>query len=292
MSSTQKYIVQLLVVFAFCAPSIADVPTTRPTENLFGAFNLNMQRRPAADQVKLLSEVGYPSMMILWEPAKGVKQLIEFQETPQIKSGSMKLVAALVYERYDKPIDETLLAQLFDALHSTDTYLWLMLDGSRHHDELMIQELRKISDLAQSHRVTVVFYPHFGQYCPTTELSLPLIKAANRPNLFTSIHLCHELKAHNDARIPEIVKKASPYLAMASINGAYNDRSDEIQWSKSICPLDEGDFDVKPFLRALHENNYHGPILLHTYGLKDAPEIHYPRSLVMWKKLMKELGWE
>ncbi len=275
-------------------PARGDVPSTQPTRNLFGAFNMNMTGLPPAKQVDLLHRFGYQGLMFWWNPGAGLKQIKDFQEATPVKDGSVKLLAVLALHNFTKPMDTALLDSMFEKMAVTHTYYWLMLDGPRKQDEQFVAALQTICDHAQARGVEVVFYPHFGQYCDNVEDSLRLIKLANRPNLFTSVHLCHELKKQNQSRLDEVIQHAAPMLKLASVNGAFNDGAgNKIPgWSRVICPLDEGDFDAKLFLRPLRKFGYTGPILLHTAGVAAKPEDHYPRSMSAWKSLNEALDQE
>ncbi len=272
----------------------AAAPTTQPTRNLFGAFNLNMTERPPAKQVNLLHKNGYEGLMFWWNPGAGLKQIEQFQAAGPVQDGSVKLLAVLSLHNFTKAMDPNLLDSLFEKMAITHTYYWLMLDGPRNQDEQFVAALQKICEQAKARGVEVVFYPHFGQYCDTVEESLRLIKLADRTNLFTSVHLCHELKKQNQNRLGEIIQRAASMLKLASVNGAFNDGiGNKIPgWSRVICPLDEGDFDAKLFLRPLRKYGYTGPILLHTFGLAAKPEDHYPRSMAAWKSLNETLDME
>jgi hypothetical protein len=60
-------------------------------------------------------------------------------------------------------------------------------------------------------------------------------------------------------------------------------------WSDAIKPLGEGDYDPREFLRALKRHNFKGPIILHTFGLKNRPADHYRKSYDLYHKMRAEV---
>ncbi|MEZ5973423.1 MAG: hypothetical protein R3E96_00885 [Planctomycetota bacterium] len=59
-------------------------------------------------------------------------------------------------------------------------------------------------------------------------------------------------------------------------------------WDDAIRALDRNDFDLLPFLRALDQNGYQGPIILHTWGLA-WDRGHHARSISRYESLRKRL---
>lgn len=77
--------------------------------------------------------------------------------------------------------------------------------------------------------------------------------------------------------------RVAPYLALASVNGV--DTSVPFShegWATTILPLNEGDYDVRPYLASLVRHSYTGPILLHNFGFKSKPEEYLPASMKRW----------
>jgi len=79
-------------------------------------------------------------------------------------------------------------------------------------------------------------------------------------------------------------------VSLVSISGTddvINFNPKKGDWSDAIRPLDEGDKYVTPFLMLLKQHNYQGPILLHTFGIRDNPK-HLQRSLKHFRAIMAE----
>ena len=117
--------------------------------------------------------------------------------------------------------------------------------------------------------------------------ALDVLQQVGRPNVTLSLHLCHELKGGNQDRLREVIARTAPYIALASINGAFIERETLVHdWTLTICPLADGDFDVEhEYLRPLVDAGYAGPILLHTWGLQKEPEAHLLASQIRWRQM-------
>jgi sugar phosphate isomerase/epimerase len=100
-----------------------------------------------------------------------------------------------------------------------------------------------------------------------------------------SVHLCHELAAGNGGRIDEVITNVASYIKSVSISGATE--SEQIDtalplWYWAIKPLNMGTYDYTKYYKALYENDYEGPIAIHTWGIFKnfglAPKDHLPDS--------------
>ena len=138
--------------------------------------------------------------------------------------------------------------------------------------------------------VDVVIYPHNGTSIESVEEALPFIKQLDQPNLFLSLHLCHEISAGNGDRLVEVSKKAKPYLKYVSISGsnfkAGGPKNPKYR-TNVIQPLYEGDFPLEKFVEALKVINYSGEMFLHTWGIKESMFIHMPKSYKTWQNLLE-----
>ena len=57
-----------------------------------------------------------------------------------------------------------------------------------------------------------------------------------------------------------------------------------------IIPLDQGDYDVRPYLAALIRHGYTGPILLHNFGFKTLAEEYLPASMKRWREISSDVA--
>tara|TARA_B110000483_G_scaffold214738_1_gene264819 strand:+ start:4926 stop:5324 length:399 start_codon:yes stop_codon:yes gene_type:complete len=111
-------------------------------------------------------------------------------------------------------------------------------------------------DLAASHGLRVVLYPHVGFQTATMRKCLNFAREADRTNVGLSFNLCHFLK-QNDARdLALTLREAAPFLELVSINGADQGETKTMGWDQLIQPLGEGSFPVKTVLNLLDDLGY------------------------------------
>lgn len=276
------------------APATTTTTTTTPTtqpSNSFATFNFGIDQRTPKEQVELLTQLGYQGITTgIIGTGGGVEILRGYAAVPAIQSGKFKLYGILWWAKAAEGYDPKWLDEMLVQAARMNAPLWVVVDG-KHLQELdaTLKLLTSIATQCAQHKVQLVLYPHAGCVFQSTEEALDILKQLNRPEVKISLHLCHELKAGNAARLPEIVAKAAPQLALVSISGAKTKAINNPGWADSIMPLDEGDFDLAPLVQALHKAHYQGPIVLHTYGITEKPEDHLARSIAWWNTFLKNL---
>ncbi|MCP3140818.1 sugar phosphate isomerase/epimerase family protein [Pyxidicoccus xibeiensis] len=257
--------------------------------NPFGAFNFTLESRTPADQVGLLDAYGYEGMVLFWPGEEGFNA---FAATQQVRGGTFRMRAVLLDFHFEPDWNRAELDSLLATLAPHGTDLWLILGNPASRHEARVSAVRELTSMATARGVRVVLYPHEGAGVATAEESLALIDAVGLPELQTSLHLCHELKAGHRDRLAEVITAAAPRLALASIHGASRDTSAP-GWSTTIMPLDRGDLDVQnQYLLPLARAGYTGPILLHTFGIEESPEAHFRRSLEAWRRMERAVAAE
>lgn len=176
------------------------------------------------------------------------------------------------------------------ALKGSQTILWLPLNGqgvapsSTNADALAVPALRRLAEFAAANQVKVALYPHAGCWAERVQDAVRLAKQVGNANLGVTFNLCHCLKVGDEARIPDLLADASPYLFVVTINGA-DAGGEQSGWDRLIRPLDEGSYDVGIVLRKLKELRYQGPIGLQAFGVNLPPATNLERSMHAWRKL-------
>lgn len=189
-----------------------------------------------------------------------------------------------------QPLDATTLENL-PKLKGTGAILWLLVTGTATEEQAVIR-LRTVADLANSHGVKVALYPHDNTYIETGEHALRLVKLVKRGNFGLSINTCHELKAGTGENLAQLVTDSIDHLYLVSINGAdrLENPDKEKNWIRLIQPLDQGTFDLKPFLRQLRDSGYKGPIGLQCYLIPGEIETLLERSHTAWAELLARIS--
>lgn len=266
-----------------------------PLKGVFVPFGMCLTGMEPADQVRVTLRAGYSGLGIAaFDP--GV--IHRFAILPDVVSGKFRMESVLWWSAVDQPVDQPRLNSILPDAKGMDMAIWMMAMGRKSDPEALSMAVRKYAAVAEICRkagVRLVVYPHAGTVIETVEESLDVLDSLRRlghPEVKTSIHLCHELKAGNGDRLERIVAKSAPFLALATISGAEPGPLGYRQsnWDQLIQPLDRGSWDVRPFLLSLSRHGYAGPIELHTYNLKKpgAPDYdhHLERSLKRWRELV------
>ncbi len=256
--------------------------------NPFAAFNFGIQDRPAQAQINLLQKLGYQGMAIaVSNDRNAINELRAYTQVPQIKNGQFKIYAVLWWTIAKNGYDRAFLEKMLIETAKMRAALWVVVDGNHLQEiDATLRLLNAAADQCAAHGVEMVLYPHGGTIFQDTDEALAIRTLLNRPEIKVSLHVCHELKAGKMRQLAETAKKAAPYLSLVTISGANTAAVlKDDGWDDTILPLDKGDLDLRPLVTALKEVHYTGPVILHTYGIKDAPEDHLQRSRTWWKKL-------
>ncbi len=261
----------------------------------FVPFALCFADLSTEEQVRLCQQNGFDGIGLAGWSGPGP---LEFSKLQDIKSGKFRVYSMLWWSKADmnlKSDEGKKLDEYLEGLSKLRAALWIVSDGPRDKPEVrkaMVDNLCEVAERCRRKKVQLVLYPHIGCVYETAEEALDLygeLKDRGYPEIRISIHLCHELKAGNGSRIAEVVKKVAPYLALASVSGGDIDARQKDGWSSAIMPLDQGTYNIKPFLKALSDVRYKGPIELHTYALPDPrKDNHLARSMKVWRSMVQD----
>ncbi|MCG8526863.1 MAG: TIM barrel protein [Opitutales bacterium] len=245
----------------------------------FGVFCFDFARNgdTAEEQLETMRSIGFDGLVMRTKTPGDLKQLklyADFSKTEEFEIYAGYLPTANIAK-----LDFAFVNQLISELSAVGASLWLIVNDAKAIESDIERLITDLADRAMEKGVELVLYPHDNTRIESAEEGLQWIHKLDHENLFVSFHLCHEIRAGNLERIDEVLEKIYPYLRLASISGATSDYEDGSKdWSDVIKPLNEGDVDVEPALRALAEKGYEGPVVLHTFGLKDSDLNHHERS--------------
>ena len=182
------------------------------------------------------------------------------------------------------------------ALKGRGTFIWLPIKSKEFGpsdpagDVMAVKAVQQVADDAAKVGCSVSIYPHFGQLVQRIGDAVRVCEKADRPNVGITFNLCHWLRTDGPASMDRDLKLAAPHLSLVTIDGADRDGQD---WKQLIQPLDQGDFNLAAFLRALQHLDYRGPIGLQGYDVAKnwdiAPVENLRRSMAAWNKLVTGL---
>ncbi len=170
-----------------------------------------------------------------------------------------------------------------EALKGRGTVVWVAIPGGgAGAEELAIQAVDRISDLASRSNLRVALYPHYGFYLARFRDVIRVADRVGRSNVGVTFNLCHELRSGFDPEFHQLLDKAIPRLYGVTVNGADRQGRD---WSTLIQPLGRGDYDVTELVRTMTKAGYRGPFGVQCYGLKGDPGTYLKQSMAAWRKV-------
>ncbi|WP_418263627.1 hypothetical protein [Flavobacterium faecale] len=253
------------------------------------AFDFKMEQLPIPQRTKLFADLGYSGTTFAVKTDDQREKLNEYLKTEEFISG--KLSIPVVYFPYDfsknNDTENKLWRKTLESLPK-ETALWVIILKENTTKEKTVALLKNMSQEAQKLNKDVVIYPHDNCFIESAEEAIPYIKEINEPNLYLTLHLCHELRHGNGNRLLEVAIKAAPYLKFASISGSNTTMiaNDKANWSDAIQPLDKGDYDVSNFVAVLQKIKFKEKTILHTFGIEDEPRDHLSRSITKWRTIV------
>ena len=259
----------------------------------FVPFGMCFGELTAAEQIARCQSRGFTGLGI---QNFDIATLQAFVAHPEVASGRFRIYSALWWTNTDTVFATSVITNLkpkLAELKKLNAALWMVCDtnGATNRIANAVTNLQKVADACALYGVTLVIYPHGGCAIDRAEQAKALLPQINRTNVKISIHLCHEIMAGNGARIAAVVAAVKNDIVLASISGSSIAVYPDDNWAHQIQPLDMGDYDIRPFLQALADAGYSGPIELHTYNLGDpgevpAPTDHLTRSMRKWRTLV------
>lgn len=151
--------------------------------------------------------------------------------------------------------------------------------------------IREVADMAAKSNLRVCLYPHVNLYMETAADAVRLIRKSGRKNVSLVFNLYHNLIFHwnrcggETPDFPVELQQALPYIGMVAINGI-----DHKDGGQRIVRLDQGDYDLAPFLKALNDIGYAGPVGLQGYSIQGDVAENLAASMTAWKAHLRRLS--
>ncbi len=283
----------LMILFLLCYISI----NSQTVQKDLYTFDFSINDRPINENARLLKDMGYKGIVLNVNSDTQLDKLNNYLATEEFQSGALTIpVIYYVWngdnaaEKGDNPRWKSIMNSIPES-----TSFWLLENSSSPTRGKIIQALKEMTNEAKKLNKDVVIYPHDHHFIDNAEDAVSYIKEVNADNLFTTVHLCHELREGNIDRMSEVIENTKEYLKYVSISGAFNVDTNAPQgpWEDVIRPLDDSaGYDLENYVRYLRESGYTGEVVLHTFGITRQAEDHMTSSLTVWENLVDKVNNE
>jgi len=244
--------------------------------------------------IELLSKLGYRGVGPMASTDAEWQHLVA-HVIPWLDEFHLKLYAAYSWLQVNRggfTIDPGLNPNIA-ALRGHGTFIWLPIDSKEFKpsdpagDEMAVKGVQQIADEAAAVGCSVSIYPHYGHLVQRIADAVRVCEKVDRKNVSMTFNLCHWLRTDGPASMDRDLELAKPHLSIVTIDGADANGKD---WPQLIQPLDQGNFNLAGFFRALQRIHYRGPIGLQGYDVAKnfhiEPSENLRRSMAAWKKLV------
>lgn len=260
--------------------SAARAEETHSKSRAFFAFDNGLRQTDGLEEkAALLAQLGYDG--IAWRPGKTAAMLAALDRH------ELKMFATYVTLSADEEACRVPpgVVREIHALKGRETIVWLTIGGKSTRDDVVVEGIQRVCDVAEENGLRVALYPHNGYYTDTTAKALELAQKARRPNLGVSFNLCHFLKQNDASQLEETLRAAADQLLLVSINGADGGETRRMGWDRLIRPLGEGSYDVAQVLHVLDAIGYTGPVGLQCFNVKGDDRNKLRQSKEAWRSL-------
>jgi sugar phosphate isomerase/epimerase len=269
---------------------IANSQKSIPKNELF-AFDFTLEKKSIPERVRFLDSLGYSGVTFPVNNINDIARLDAYQKAiAQAKSRFFIPAVFYAHNPANKNASQ-IWKTIANKLAGTSTALWVIVNKPANQTidkEDVLLQLKNMSQYAESLHLNVIIYPHDDTFIESASDALWYIKKAKCKNLFLTFHLCHELRAGNGGKMNAAIAKVAPYIKLTSICGADSVMLPNQKpgfWEDAIKPLYKGNYNVSKYLEYLIQHGYHGPIALHTFGLKEPVEEHFSKSIEKWNSI-------
>ncbi|MEZ6002980.1 MAG: TIM barrel protein [Planctomycetota bacterium] len=277
-----------LALCLLLASSFAPQPAPAPVPNVeLMVYDFDLGPEPVSN-VERMRLLGFTGLVTRCSVPSDLPKLAAYVRHVQSLTG----FRMLAYTEYDYAIPATFgtwQAEL-PLLALADAPLWVIV---RNAPSVPVLDalLWNMANTASAYGVPVVIYPHWDTDIESADEAAARIAQIGHPNLHLSLHTCHEIRSGHQYSLPAEVVQHVAATQLVTIAGAEDNAYSgppPVPWDDAIRALDRSDFDLLPFLRALDQNGYQGPIILHTWGLA-WDRGHHARSISRYESLRKQL---
>jgi sugar phosphate isomerase/epimerase len=233
-------------------------------------------------QARTLKDLGYDGISYNYTTPE---DLARWQQA--FAAVGLKIYGLYVHTYVDTPAPyDARLPDAIKMLKGTPTVLWITVQKPKapgDHEARAVQIVQQVADLAREQGVQVALYGHAGFLVEHARDSARVVAKANRPNLGATINLCHEYMSGVGPDIETAVTAVAPKATRVSINGV------DLASKTYITRLDQGDFDLVPYLVRLRRAGYDGPIGLQAYNVPGDTRENLAANIATWRRIATQV---
>lgn len=288
-TAVRQHLAALLGSLALLVGLLAGSPSAQAQAPLM-VYDFELTGTPAAnaDHVRAL---GFKGIVTRCNIAGDLPKLAAYVS----HAATLQDFRVLAYVNYDfnDPNSAQVWPQALPLLARARAPLWVIVKNAPTPRDVRLL-LLNMAQQSQAAGVRTVLYPHWNTNIENAAEAAAVMAQVGHPNLSNSLHTCHEIRSGNGGTIASVVAAHAAGSRLVTIAGADSDAyagphpGTPVPWSDAIRPLDLGSYDLIPFLKALEDAGYNGPVILHTFGITNDPG-HLSRSLEAYAKLLLNL---
>ena len=241
------------------------------------------------DQLAILKKTGYKGIILNSQTKTDTLNLDIFLDALR-KSKNFNIHAVMVRYDFNDPIQKREGWRIIvDRIASKGIELWVIFGKKANGftDSFIETKLKEVVEYAKAKQVKVILYPHSNCYIASAEEALPFVQKINDPNLRLAVHLCHEIRAGNGARMNQVFEHVKGYIGAVTLAGTDSvaDFSKPFLMDKStIKPIGQGNFDMVNFIAPLRKSGYKGIVGFINFKIEEEPKTYLKSSMLEWKK--------
>ena len=187
--------VSILSCFLALVSGCSQAPSEKP--NPFFAMSFGFPSLAPAARVAFLDESGYDGIAGWVSNSGQLDELREILESPEVKDGDFRVFGIYMPLNLHDRDQRSLISEVIRLGEGRQMPIWLTLRDADADETAILAYIVDVCEEALTLGTDVVLYPHDRHYAMSVEATLRILDLVDKPNLYTSIHLNHELRAGN-----------------------------------------------------------------------------------------------
>jgi sugar phosphate isomerase/epimerase len=246
------------------------------------------------EQLAVLKKTDYKGIILNSQTKSDTVNLDVFL-TALKKNKHFKIHAVMVRYDFTDPVQKREGWKIIvDKIANKNIEIWVIFGKKAVDitDNFIETKLKEVVEYAKTKQVKVILYPHSNCYIASAEEALPFVQKINDPNLQLAVHLCHEIRAGNGARISSVFENVKQYIGAVTLAGT-DSMADfskpKLMDTSTIKPIGQGNFNMAKFIEPLRKSGYKGMVGFINFKIEDDPKTYLKNSMMEWRELNKEL---